>query len=711
MRIIIMLLLSFALNITQVFNQYFTIKDIEPGLGTYLKPSTINNLQWLGNSDWYAYSNDTCLFATNLKGDSIINFLGLKKLNYILSSKGDTVFKVFPPAIVLSEYRVGIKTKKSLIIFNRMNDEAVCFSYPDSAENISLNPATHCIAYTLGNNIYIQDSLSFAQQITFDSIDGFKNGDIVFRNEFGIEKGLSWSPKGNYLSYYKKNESFVTTYPLVKLATPLVKYKPIRYPLAGSKSEESDVWVYSLSTGTHIKIDITGDPEQYNTNISWLPDESALYIQHLNRDQDTMVLKSYSSASGRMVEVLFTETDEKYVEPQFPVVFSEVHYGNFFYQSERDGYNHIYYYDASKMELQQLTQGAWDVTKFIGADKDENYIYFMSNRDNPLDNLLYRLDIRTGTISRCTSEPGTHIVLPGYNMKLFFDEYSSMNNPRNINLIDNEGNIRKRMHAAKVPFNDIKLGEVITGTLLAGDDTTVLYYRLVKPVNLSRSKKYPVVIYLYGGPHLQLVTNDWMDRTAYFQQYLAQHDIASFVLDTRGSDNRGREFEDCIYRQSGIPQMQDQIKGIEFLKSLSFIDKNRIGIHGWSYGGYMTLSMMLNYPDIFKVGVAGGPVTSWSTYEVMYGERYMDRPEQNPQGYAKTDLVSKVDRLEGKLLIIHGGIDPVVLPQNSLTFIEQGIKKGKDIDFFIYPSHEHNVQGTDRVHLIKMITDYFIGNL
>jgi dipeptidyl-peptidase 4 len=711
MKKILFCFFLYSMTFNIAFSQYFTIEDIEPGLGSYLEPASINNLQWLGSSDNFVFSDDTMLYISDLDDDSATPFLGLKELNQVLSRKGDPKHTKFPPVIMMSDTRISLKTKQSYYIFDRLTKHTYNFILPDSAANFAVNPTMQYVAYTLGNNIYIQDTTNEVIQITFDSIDGIKNGDIVFRNEFGIENGLFWSPQGNFLAYYRKNETFVSTYPLVNIKAAIAAYTPTRYPMAGMKSEESDVWIWNMATKSSLRLQISGDREQYHTNLSWMPDESAIYLQHLNRDQDSMVLKSYSSISGKLNSIVFTETDDRYVEPVNPLVFSKQVKGDFFYQSERDGYKHIYYYVAGEDKLVKLTSGAWEVTQFIGFDESEQEIYFMATKDDPLENHLYKLDRQSMQIHRLTSESGTHAVKLNGNKTYFIDEYSNYSTPRKISLLETDGKLKKEMLTAPVPFNNIKLGEVVRGTILAADDSTMLYYRLTKPVDFKRSKKYPVVIYVYGGPHLQLLTNAWMDRTAYFQQYLAQHGIASFILDCRGSDNRGREFEDCIHRQTGIPQLEDQMKGIQFLKSLAFIDTTRIGVHGWSYGGYMTLSMMLNYPDVFKVGVAGGPVTNWKYYEVMYGERYMDRPEQNPEGYAKTNLLPRVDQLKGKLLIIHGGIDPVVVPQNSLSFIQEGIENGKDIDYFIYPTHEHNVKGKDRVHLVRMITEYFIENL
>jgi dipeptidyl-peptidase-4 len=248
-------------------------------------------------------------------------------------------------------------------------------------------------------------------------------------------------------------------------------------------------------------------------------------------------------------------------------------------------------------------------------------------------------------------------------------------------------------------------------TFTAADGKTPLYGRMITPPNMDPAKKYPVIVYVYGGPHAQLVTNRWLGGASLFEYYMAQQGYIMFTVDNRGSDGRGMEFENVIHRQLGQNEMADQMQGVEFLKSQSFVDANRMGVYGWSFGGFMTISLMLNHSDVFKVAVAGGPVCDWKYYEVMYGERYMDTPQDNKEGYDKTSVINKAENLKGKLLVIHGAQDDVVVMQNSLEFINACIKKGRAVDYFLYPDHKHNVRGKDRVHLNSKIADYFMTHL
>jgi dipeptidyl-peptidase 4 len=710
MKTITSIISLFIAVVYHAAGQYFTIEDIELGIKTYLAPETINNLQWIDH-DYLLYSSDTSVYTRNVAGDSISEKLGLNELNRILDNYNEPPLTVIPELEAISATEFSFNAGKHLFIFNIKNKKLSDFSIPDTAGNISLSPDFQSVAYTLGQNIYLQNRDHSIIQITHDSVDGILNGDVVYRNEFGMETGLSWSPQGTYLAYYKKDERKVSKYPMIDVNARVARNAPVRYPMAGMKSEETEVWIYSPASHSAIKLQIAGDPEMYHTNLSWTPDEQHVYLQHLNRGQDSMSLISYSIHTGEPVQLLFTQIDDKYIEPLNPLLFSKIKKGDFFYQSERDGFNHIYYFSATDKKLLQLTTGQWEVISFLGTSESERIIYFTSTKDSPLERSMYSYNRKSKAMQRITILPGTHEILFNKSMTLFIDELSAEQIPRRIAVYNVQGIMLKELLNAPDPVLNFKISRSVTGTIKAADRSTDLYYTLVKPVDFDSTAKYPVMVYVYGGPHDQLITNSWMDRLDYLQQYLAQQGIASFVLDCRGSDSRGRDFEDIIHRQSGIPQLEDQMEGIKYLKSLSFIDTSRIGVHGWSYGGFMTLSMMLNYPGTFKVGVAGGPVTDWKCYEVMYGERYMDRPEENPEGYAKTSVLNKVSNLQGKLLIIHGGIDPVVVPQQSMLFIEECVKNGKQVDYFIYPTHEHNVRGNDRVHLTRMITEYFMKNL
>ncbi len=706
------LILVFLFTSLCSYNQYFTVEDIETGRKSYLKPADYDNLQWSHSAMSLVFSHGDSLFEKDIKGKDKHLLLDLNQLNDILSKYNKKALSAFPSIRTLSKNRIAFLNSTDYYVFDlEKKDIDKLFELPSGSENASLSPDTKHLCFTCENNVWIQDESGNQFQITRDSIDGITNGEIVYRNEFGIKEGIFWSPQGSRLAFYRRDQTQVSKYPLIDYNTKIAETKFIRYPLSGMKSEETDVLVYSIEDKSVVKLQVKGDHEQYLTNLSWTPDEKSIYLQQLNREQDRMKLKSYSAQTGALISELFTETDDRYIEPLNSLAFSMVSPGDFFYQSEKSGYNHLYYYNSEKETLESITEGSWEVTEFLGFDESEHAIYFMATKEGPLENHCYRLTRDNMEITRLTNEEGSHEVIFNKNMSYFIDRFSNYTVPNKILVSKNDGELVHELLVSDNPIEDYSLGKTERGTILAADDSTELYYRLIKPTDFDPEKKYPLLIYVYGGSHVQLLTNSWLDRIEYFQQYMAQHGFISFTLDCRGSDNRGKDFEDIVYRQLGIPQLDDQMAGVNYLKSLPYIDTNRIGVHGWSFGGYMTISMMLKYPDVFKTGVAGGPVIDWRYYEVMYTERYMDKPSENIDGYNKSDLKNYADKLAGDLLIIHGVQDPVVIWQQSILFLQACIDADVFVDYFIYPGQEHNVAGEERVYLTRQITNYFIEHL
>jgi dipeptidyl-peptidase-4 len=544
--------------------------------------------------------------------------------------------------------------------------------------------------------------------VTDDKDPNIVNGQAVSRNEFGIHSGIFWSPDGKKLAFYRKDESEVETFPLLDITTRTGSAKEIKYPMAGMKSEHISLGVYDLATKQTRFLEVNDfGPEQYLTNITWSPLSDMIYIQVLNRGQDHLKLNKYDASSGKFIATLFEEKSDTYIEPQTPLRFLDEKGEQFIYTTNnRDGYFSLYLHNAADGKLiKRLTPVAADVS-FVAVDKLSKYLYYLSSEVSPVEEHLFQVNLKTGKSVRLTADKGWHNISMNSDCSWFIDNYSSVNVPRIIELSDvNKKNIR-RILEAKNPVAEYATGEVTLGTVKSADGSD-LYYRIVKPIDFDSTRRYPVIHYVYGGPHSQLVKNNWRASSGLWEMYMAQRGYVVFVMDNHGTSNRGRDFENIIHRQCGQYEMADQIKGIEYLKSKAWIDADRIGVHGWSYGGFMTISLITNYPDIYKVAVAGGPVIDWKWYEVMYGERYMDTPEENPDGYSKTSLINKAKDLKGKLLICHGLIDPVVVIEHSLSFVRECVKNNVQVDYFPYPRAEHNVGGKDRVHLMQKITDYF----
>ena len=579
-------------------------------------------------------------------------------------------------------------------------------------------------AFVSDYNLWIASSEE-ALQITSDGDDGIVYGQSVHRNEFGINGGLFWSPKGNSLAFYRMDETRVTKYPIFSITPRPAIANQFRYPMAGDSSHTVSIGVYNIRKHNLVYLKTEGPYDQYLTNVTWSPDEKYIYVAWVNRDQNEMQLRKYNSQTGDLEETLFTHTHPKYIEPEHGPLFIPGCNDEFIWQSEIDGYNHLYYY--KKGVLKQITKGNWIITNVLGFANEGKDIIVESTKAGENSNALNRMPLLINLKSKQILELSTF--KGNINTQWFANSTNLMMSISNLN--SNEGKIattfislpieKNMMSNATLPTSSVNfqitnpvsefnIGKIeISKIQNQGYD---LYTRMFYPPNFDPSKKYPVVVYLYGGPHAQMVANSWLGGGNLWMAYMASKGYIVFTLDNRGSANRGLEFENAIHRQVGTIEMSDQLKGVDYLKTLSFVDSNRIGIHGWSFGGFMTTSLMTRTPGVFKVGVAGGPVIDWSYYEVMYTERYMDRPDENPEGYKKNSLLQYAKNLEGNLLMIHGADDDVVVWQHSLMFVDECVKNlNTNIDYFVYPGHKHNVRGKDRIHLYKKISEYFFDKL
>lgn len=718
----LLILCGFILSISlslMAQDKQFVLHDLIPGGKTYgrFTPQSIKQLQWCG---------DTYLYA---KGDSMMSGVPGKKealafnreqLNEILTAAGLPTMGSMPAFSVPSKDQnvLVFKAKGHQIHYNYAENKIVAdYKLTDKWENPDYCPANGYIAFTEGNNIQILSPENVSVVVTRETKDGVVCGQAAHQREFGIVKGTFWSPKGSALAFYRMDESMVTEYPLVNIDARCAKAEPNRYPMAGMKSHEVTVGIYNVATGQTVWLQ-TGTPkEKYLTNIAWSPDEKSIYIAELNRDQNEMHLVRYSALTGKKETELFTETDQRYVEPEHPVLFLPDNPNQFIWQSQKDGYNHIYLYDTAGKQLKQLTSGKWEVLNVIGFDRRGENLFISATAPHPLSSnsegtplqvYAWKVNLKTGNRTCLNWKQGVHSVSVSPSGLYAIDYTSSPSIPRDIDIIRiKDQKTMTSLLSAKNPYKGYAMPEIEVGHIKAADGITDLNYRLVKPVGLDESKKYPAIIYVYGGPHSQLVTGGWMNGVGGWDIYMAQRGYVMLTVDSRGTGNRGHAFESVIHRNLGVNEMADQIKGVELLKSLPYVDADRMGVHGWSYGGFMTTNLMLSHPDVFKVGVAGGPVIDWSNYEIMYGERYMDRPQDNPEGYKNANLKLKAGNLKGHLLLIHGDIDPVVVWQHSLGFLKACVDADSYPDYFVYPRHEHNVIGKDRPHLYEKITRYF----
>ena len=567
-------------------------------------------------------------------------------------------------------------------------------------------------AYTDGQSLHIRLADGTSIAVAESESPEITYGQHVSRNEFGIDGGIFIAPDSSKVAFYRKDESKVTTFPLLDITTRTGSSKDIKYPMAGMDSENVQLGVYDITTGktAYMKVDEYGY-DQYLTNISWRPDGSQVLIQVLDRSQKHMKLNVYDALTGDFVKTILTEDNEKYVEPENPVTFIKGSNDYFIYRTNnRDGYRNLYLCDFDG-NVQRITCTDADVAYIAN---DGKHVWYTSAEVSPVENHLFRISIKKtgkgwkfGKPEQLTHESGWHDITMSPDCKHFVDSWSNLTTPRVTDLCTSDGKTVRNLLTAADPTLDYAYGEITLGTIKSADGKFDNYYRLIKPKDFDPSKKYPLIVYVYGGPHSQMVKNTYMAELRRWEMYMAQRGYIVYVQDNRGTQNRGIEFEQAIHRQCGQAEMADQMEGVKMLMELPYVDKDRIGVHGWSYGGFMTISLITNYPDIFKVAVAGGPVIDWKWYEVMYGERYMDHPDVNPKGYEKTSLINKAKDLKGKLLICQGAIDPVVLWQHSLSFVRACVVNDVQVDYFPYPCHEHNVMGEDRVHLHDKISMYF----
>jgi len=674
---------------------------------TVLAPENLKQLQFLFGTDDYVYLNRDVWVRGNFKTTEH-PFLTLTDLNQKLRAAALDTAAVMPPIQFNQGSEWIIFLNGSKIALNPViNQKRILIDKTIAAKENAEESKAGYVAYVENYNLFVTDGKT-TKQVTTDGSRNIVYASSVHRDEFGISKGTFWSNSGNKLAFYRMDQSMVTDYPIINWTTTPASVEMIKYPMAGDKSHHVIVGIYDAESQNTIYLKTGGDPEHYLTNIAWSPDDKFIFIAELNRGQNHMQLNQYDAESGAFLKTLFEEKDEKYVEPLVPMLFVKNIPSQFIWQSNRDGWNHLYLYDVNGNLLKQLTKGNWEVVEVKGFDAKGEKLFFSSTKESPISRNTSFVNLKTGIIKDVTTGTGNHGTTLSSTGNTIIENFSTIEIPRRISIIDVKSGKSKPIFNASNPLAGYSLGQLSIFTIL-NKEGTPLYCRMVKPVNFDSTKKYPVIVYWYGGPHVQLIGNFWNGNASdYWFQYMAERGFVVFTVDTRGSDNRGKEFEQAIFRRHGVAQMEDLLSGINYLQSQNWVDKNRMGLFGWSYGGFMTIDFMLNHPEVFKAAVAGGPVTDWRMYEIMYGERYMDTPQENPEGYAATDLNRQVQKLKGKLLLIHGLQDPVVVQQHSVKFVKAAIDKNVQVDYMIYPGHEHNVLGKDRVHLYQKVTDYFM---
>lgn len=670
----------------------------------------INGLSWQPSTDNYAYiDDDGNIKLVNAKNGKESIFRSGKNLD-------ENGFKKLRSFQWVDANTIYSPRHNSTLTYNGKTVTV------DKFENVSWD---NVIDQSIKNKVFVikNDDGVFVQSVLNDykpillCPDTGKNivfGESVHRSEWGINEGQYISPKGNFIAFYRMDESMVEDYPLVNTTTPIATVENIKYPMAGRTSHQVKVGIFDVAKSVqagkpvyhYINTDLNDG--EFLTNVTFSPDEQYLYISHLNRKQNHSKLIRYDLQTGNKVKVLIEERDSRYVEPCDRMIFLKNN--NFLWISETDGWRHLYLYDFNGNLIRKVVDGRFDIVDVEGLDAKEEYVYFtMAPTEKPVNQYVCKAALKDGKVTRIAATDGTHTPIFNEGKTYFVDYFTSVTTPRVISVVNNLGKTMKELKNCKNPYANCALGTTKIFPILNKEGDS-LWCRLITPPNMDPTKKYPCLIYVYGGPHSQLVTNSFMSGGV-FLEFMAEQGYVVFTLDNRGTQNRGADFEKCIHRNLGVKEVEDQMCGVDYLKTLPYVDANRIGLDGWSYGGFMTLSLITEHPEAFRAASCGGPVVNWAWYEVMYGERYMDTPQENPDGYENANIIPKIKNVKCPLLVMHGCQDHTVVWQHTLELMRQAVSDGIEIEYFPYTAHDHNVMGVERVHLWNKLLRFHNQNL
>ncbi len=582
----------------------------------------------------------------------------------------------------------------------------------DSTQRIvTFSPDGNKVAFMRDNNLFIKDlNTGKIKQITFDGLrNHIINGapDWVYEEEFSFRRAYQWSPDGNYLAYMKFDESKVKTYTLKfypkDFRKPYPRIYTYKYPKAGEANSKVTVHIYNLSTGKTLQVQID-QPYEYVPRIKWRPDGKYLAIEIMNRHQDTLQLLYANPQTGKSF-VSLMETNKYYIEDGFYDNLRFLPDNHILVMSERDGWRHFYLYDWDGHFIKQLTKGNWDVTDFIDYDPHHKILYYRAAKKSPIDREVYALNIKTGKDKLFAGKDGTNNVEFSKTYKYYLLSYSSATTPPYFAIYNSKKHLVREIIDNKALLDKVnKYGGIhkTSFTFTTGDGVKLWAYRIVPP-DFDSTKQYPAIVMQYSGPNFQTVLNSWSFGWA---NYLAAQGFVIFGVDTRGTGARGEQFRKITYLQLGKYESQDLAEAGKYFASLPYINGKRLGLWGWSYGGFMVLSVLTRHPGIYNTGIAVAPVTSWRYYDDIYTERYMRTPQENPQGYDQNSPITYAADLQGHLLIIHGLADDNVHPENTFQFVTHLVMAGKQFKMQIYPNKNHALPGTYK-HLYRMKTNFF----
>ncbi len=556
------------------------------------------------------------------------------------------------------------------------------------------------VAYVKDHNLHVVGADGEPKRITKDGSPDIVYGGAAHRAEFGIRQGLFWSPDGQFLAFYRDDQRPIDVYPYQDpLQTP-PRPRHGRYPMAGREDSAVTVGIYNVDEEEVEWLQHDDTNNLYWTNVTFSHDSKEVFVALVARAQDRMELARFSATNGRRAATLFEEKDAEWVEPEHgPRSLPD---GRFLWWSPRDGHRHLYLYDRDAHTTLQVTRGAFDVQELLDVDAGQGLLWFTASGEDPRQKHLFTAKLDGTEVRQVTRERGSHQCELSPDHSFAFAAWSSVETPPQQRFVELASGEIELLPAPALPLLEYELPHSRMFQVKAEDDS-VLYGNVLLPREVADGEKLPVLLYVYGGPHLQQVTDSWLGSASLWLHALANHGYVVCRLDNRGTPHRGIAFEQAIHRRMGTIEVKDQLRAVEWLTQQPFADATRIGVHGWSYGGYMTLRLLGLMPGTFRCGISGAPVTDWAMYETGYTERYMDAPGENPDGYQQSSCIPLAEKIDARLLIVHGTDDRTVMWSHSLQFVDRCIEVGKQIDYMPYPNQTHRLVGPDRVHFQQLL--------
>lgn len=709
-------LLIVLLLITPIYAQKKNI-NLEDLLVNYsFYPKSYSSLKSMNDGEHYSKIEKTETSQEIIK----YQFQNGKKIRTLFTSAEFEIPRITDYTFSNDEKKILLKTETEKIY--RYSNKSIYYIYNIFTDKLkkltdikvmyaTFSPNGEKIAYVSDNNLFIQNIISGKLiQVTYD---GKKNhiingaSDWVYEEEFALVRSFEWSPDGKHIAYYKFDEAYVKEFSMDLFKGGLYPTQEVfKYPKAGEDNSLVKIYLYNLDKDISNSIYTKKDYE-YFPRIKWTKDPNKLVLFGMNRHQNELdfIIANINGDN----KVLFTERDRYFIDIHDNLTFLPE--GNFIWTSEKDGFNHIYIRDLDGGE-QQITKGKWEVTSFDGVDSDNMEVYYRSTEEGSINRTLYVQNLITGEKRKLSTQLGDNSVKFSNNLKYYINSYSHANiapyytlhrsNGEQLKILEDNADFNKKMEQYNLSQKEF---------LTIKTTDAELNSWIIKPPDFDENKKYPLYMFLYGGPGSQQVTNSFWTNN-YWHQMLAQKGYIVACIDNRGTGGKGAEFKKMTYKQLGKYETIDQINAAKYLGSLPYIDANRIGIQGWSYGGYMSSLAITKGADVFSLAIAVAPVTNWRYYDNIYTERYMQTPQENPDGYDENSPINHVEKLKGHYLLVHGSADDNVHVQNTMEMVSALVKANKQFDLFIYPDRNHGIYGgNSRLHLYQKMTTFILDNL